>query len=158
MTLDLLTPYQSRPVRFIDLWTVDGWRLKVYGISGRQASPPPAFVVAVKDHASGLLPRPAQTPDRYGVGFVGAHEGRDGSLYGFVDWWENENELRHHGLVAPGERPHDLEPVEPEGTRACVWDLAVIAFERQAWVDSVLANPEGAHLDRYLAARLYADL
>ena len=26
-------PYQTRPVRFLELWTWQGWRMKVYGIS-----------------------------------------------------------------------------------------------------------------------------
>jgi hypothetical protein len=39
-----------------------------------------------------------------------------------------------------------------------VWDLAVIAFERDAWLDAVLRNPAGPDVERYLATRLDADI
>jgi hypothetical protein len=133
---------------------MDGWRLKAYGISGRRELPPPAFVDAARDLAQRELPTPAEAPERYGVGFVGVHEGRDGDLYAFVDWWENENELCHRQYVGS----NDLQPSDPIGIRACVWDLAVVAFERQAWLDAVLQNLDGPDLDRYLATRLEGEV
>jgi hypothetical protein len=39
--------------------------------------------------------------------------------------------------------------VTPTGLAACVWDLAVIAYERQAWIDAVLAAPV-PDVERYL--------
>ena len=33
----------------------------------------------------------------------------------------------------------------------CVWELAVVDFERRAWIEDVLANPDGPDLERYLA-------
>lgn len=41
-------------------------------------------------------------------------------------------------------------------TKACVWDLTVIGFERQAWLERALANPAGPGLDAYLARQLDA--
>ena len=37
---------------------------------------------------------------------------------------------------------------------ACAWDLSVIAFERAAWVQHMLANPRGPDLEAYLVAQL----
>jgi hypothetical protein len=42
--------------------------------------------------------------------------------------------------------------VTPSGLTACVWDLCVQCFERQAGVDCVLANPDGPDLKAYVAA------
>ena len=42
----------------------------------------------------------------------------------------------------------------PSGLIAYVWDLAVIGFERQAWIDCVLANQNGPDFKAYLARTL----
>jgi hypothetical protein len=41
---------------------------------------------------------------------------------------------------------------------ACVWDLRVQAFERDAWVEEVLQNVSGAGVEGYMARRLNADV
>ena len=53
--------------------------------------------------------------------------------------------------MSPGQRAGFPSPV------ACVWDLAVMAFEREAWIEFVL-KPAEPDIDAYLAARLTADL
>jgi hypothetical protein len=46
----------------------------------------------------------------------------------------------------------------PEGAGCCVWELAVLWFERQAWVDTVLRHPGRGDFSRYLAARLEGEV
>ncbi|HSF81772.1 MAG TPA: hypothetical protein VLA49_11090 [Anaerolineales bacterium] len=46
----------------------------------------------------------------------------------------------------------------PTGLTACVWDLRLMAFERQSWLETVLANPSGPDLEAYLACRLNEDV
>jgi hypothetical protein len=60
--------------------------------------------------------------------------------------------------VAPKEKPTQLEYVTPSGLIACVWDLAVIGFERRAWIDCVLANPGGPDVEMYLMQQLNEDV
>jgi hypothetical protein len=81
----LSEPYTLRSVRFLDLLTFDGWRVKLYGIAYRAERPGQALVDAAVAAARERLPRPAVTDDRYGIGFVGAHQGRGGNFV-FVDW------------------------------------------------------------------------
>jgi hypothetical protein len=45
-----------------------------------------------------------------------------------------------------------LEYKTPTGLTACVWDAALLAYERQAWVDAVLNNPNGPSIEQYLSA------
>ena len=148
--------YRSRPIRCTGIWTVDGWRLKRYGIAYDREQPRPELVDAAYRVARSRLPQPAMSDSCYGVGFVGAHDGRDGCV-AFVDWWANEDELHHHLYVAPIDRPGELAPAGPTDFTACVWDLAVLAFEREAWLTAVLQNPSGPDLERYLQAQLNAD-
>ena len=87
--------YRNRPVRCLGVEELDGWRLKVYGIAYGAEQPSAELVAAGVGAGRGRLPAPAVTGDRYGVGFLGIHEGRGGNFV-FVDWWAQENELHHH--------------------------------------------------------------
>ena len=152
-TLSLVHPYAPRSVRSLDLVTLDAWRLKLYGITYRGERPVQALVDAAVAAAHERLPRPAVTNSRYGVGFVGAHDGRGANLV-FVDWWENEDELHHHTWLSSKEEPGRLRATGPEDFTACAWDLAVIGHERAAWIRHILARREGPDLGAYLADRL----
>jgi hypothetical protein len=153
----LQEPYQTRPLRFLELWTPGDWRLKLYGIAYRGETPRPALVEAARRVARDVLPQPAITDDRYGVGFVGVHDGR-GANFVFVDWWAAENELHHHVFISPGDRPDALAPQTASDPIACVWDLAVLTFERTAWLETVLTNPAGPDLAAYLDRRCNQDV
>jgi hypothetical protein len=155
--VQLAEPYRARPVRFLDLAELDGWRIKVYGIAYEGERPRAAFVEAALDIARRSLPAPASTDDRYGVGFLGVHQGR-GSNFVFLDWWAHENELHHHVWFSSQREPTDLREEQPQDPIACAWDIGVLAHERTAWVSHVLANPSGPDLDAYLSDQLTAEL
>jgi hypothetical protein len=159
MTMQLSAPYKTRPIRFMELWEHEGWRVKVYGIAAASDHPSPELVDAIKRIAAEALPAPAVDEDRYGVAFLYAHQGRDGGGFASVNWWGNENELYHHQYEAPAGAVSELRSVaETGGSMGCVWDLAVIEHERKAWVECVLANDAGPDLDAYLATVLEADV
>ncbi len=103
--------YQPRPIRFLELWQPNEWRIKVYGIAYGAQSPDEKLVTAIKRAAHEALPEPAVTDSRYGLGFVCAHQGRTVSV-AFVDWWENEDELHHKMFIA--DEP-DLGRIRPAG-------------------------------------------
>lgn len=146
-----ISPYVARPIRFLELWQPPGWQIKLYGIAYGRPVPPTEFVEAVKQLALRVLP----TEHGYGIAFAGAHVARSG-CYAFVDWWGNENELFHRGFLGPS---HDtLAPAGGDDSMACVWDLAVIDFERRAWHELVVRRPEAPVVDGYLARRLEATL
>lgn len=144
-------PYRPRSISFLELWYHAGWRLKLYGLACEAERPSAALVDRARELAKACLPQPAITNDRYGVGFIGVHEGLGSNLV-FVDWWANENELNHRVFVSGPDRPLAFTDVTATGPTACVWDLAVIGFERQAWVAAVLQAPDAPELGRYLSA------
>lgn len=147
--------YEPRPVRPLGLLRVEGWCLKLYGVAYRTPTPRSELVLAAKSLAPALLPGGGGAT--YGVGFMGIHDGRN-SCFVFVDWWQDEDELHHHLFVSSTQDPGDLLDRTGSGLIACVWDLAVLSFERQAWVDTVLANPNGPDLGAYLATVMSADV
>jgi hypothetical protein len=165
-SLSRFAPYTPRPIRFLRVAEIGGWHLKVYGISARQERPERDAVEAALRLAAEQLPRPATSVggdaepsvshERYGVGVLIVHEGREG-LFVLMSWWAGENMLQHRVFLAPEGPPFAFEDPAPTRVIACVWELAVLAFERDAWVETVLANPTGPDLQAYLARHLATD-
>jgi hypothetical protein len=152
----LARPYDPRHVRFIRREDVDGWRLKLYSIALNGKEPHREFVGATRDLAASVLPQPPAGDDCYGVGFATAHDAT--SLYiALIYWWRSENELHQRIYVSPKDDPIAFSQVENQPA-GCVWELAVVDFERRAWLEDVLANPAGPNLERYLGRRLDADV
>ena len=111
----LEAPYKPRHVRFIRREDVEGWQLKLYGISVNGQEPRPEFVEATRDLAAGVLPQPAVADDHYGVGFAIAHDARFVGI-ALVYWWKSENELHQRIYVSPKDDPVRIRPRgEPAG-------------------------------------------
>jgi hypothetical protein len=103
------------------------------------------------------LPRPAITPIRYGVGFLGVHDGRGGNFV-FVDWWEQENDAPPSRVLLAGCRPGgSLRAATPADPIACVWALSVLAHEREGWIRHVRAASV-PDLYAYLADQLEGEI
>jgi hypothetical protein len=151
-TISLRQPYEQRSVRHLGTWAHEGWLLKVYGLAYRGDVPPSKVVAAAKRTAAEALPMPAQTPDRYGVGFLVVHEGQD-ARWLLVDWWGFESVLHHRLMVSPLEGEPEFKRA-PGAVTACVWELPILAFERDAWVETVLSDPERPNVSAYLERRL----
>jgi hypothetical protein len=150
-------PFAPRPIVPHDPLSHHGWRVKRYAITLGDA---PLDWDAFRDGvamALDTLPLPAVAPGRPGAAFVIAHRGR-GADYVVLGWWSAENELPVHVVLreqVPGAAWRDAR----SGESFCVWDLQVVAFERDAWVATVLAadasrEPLPARVDAYLARRL----
>jgi hypothetical protein len=152
----LEAPYKPRHVRFVRREDVEGWRLKLYGIALNGKEPDPEFVEATRDLAASILPQPPSTHDRYGFGFATAHDAT--SVYiALIYWWANENELHQRISVSPKRSPIAFVPVENQPA-GCVWELEIVDFERRAWIEDVLANPDGPDVERYLDRRVDNDV
>jgi hypothetical protein len=155
--LRLSEPYQTRHIRFIDLWSIEGWRMKAYGITGDKSLPAAALVEAAKRLAAERLPRDPDKTRVYGVGFIGIREGKTANFV-FIDWWADENELHHQVHVSSSQRPAEFAQQSPLGAIACAWDLALIGFERDAWVEEILRQHSHPNIDQYLASRMNANV
>lgn len=144
--------YEARPIQFLEVLEHGGWRFKIYSIVYGPDPLDRALYDEAIDLALSELPSPAVTAHRPGVGFIICHQGR-GWHYLVVNWWDNENELPQHIYVrAIDARPQTDWHRAAEGQSTCVWDLQVIAAEREAYVRCALSSPDGPDLDAYLAA------
>ena len=156
LTTALEAPYKPRHVRFIRREEVEGWQLKLYGIALNGKEPDPGFVEATRDLAAAVFPQPPATDDHYGVAFATAHDAASAHI-ALVYWWQSENELHQRIYVSPKDNPISFAQVENQPA-GCVWELAIVDFERRAWIEDVLANPGGPDLERYLERRLDEDV
>lgn len=157
VVIELREPYRARAVRFLEEWRDAGWRLKVYGIAYHRERPRAPLVETAKRLARERLPQPAANDSRYGVGFIGVHDGRTANFV-FIDWWADENELHHHVYSSASDELESLRYITPTGLSACVWDLRVQSFERDAWLAEVLQKTDGESVERYMARRLNEDV
>jgi hypothetical protein len=151
-----ITPHRPRFARFMRLAPVGGWHLKLYGIATHREHARPDLLNATLDLAATVLPQPPVTADHYGVGFAIAHDANAASI-GIVYWWQSSNELHQRIHVGPLEPPSAMAPTENQAA-GCVWELAVVEFERRAWLADVLARPEGPDLAAYLSRRFNGDV
>jgi hypothetical protein len=152
MNLRLAEPHRLRRIRFHELLSAEGWRIKVYSIVYGGREPRPELMAAAIDVAADHLHRAPMRDRGCGAGFLGVHEGR-GANFVFLDRWGNENELFHSVWLSSPDEPIALRPAAPSDASVCVWDLHLQYFERNAWVECVLANPRGPDVEAYLARR-----
>jgi hypothetical protein len=154
--LGIPQPYRPRPLRFIRQQQLGDWRIKIYGIATPGRTPRAELVEATVALADEVLPQPAQTGGRFGVGFVIAHDSATVSI-ALVYWWDGFNELHQRAYTGPLDDPRALTPLK-HAAAGCVWELGIIDFERRAWLEDVLANPAGPDIERYMRRQLNADV
>lgn len=154
-SLEISEAYASRSVRFLGLWETGGWTLKVYGIAYGRELPRGETVEAGKVFIAQRLPEPLED-GWHGIGFLIVHDGRD-ACWLLADWWRDEDTLYQQLYSAPLQGPFQFAHVE-NGPVACVWELAVLKFERDAWVEDILSHPTSPNLAGYLRAQLNADV
>lgn len=138
MSLTITEAYAPRPTLFLGLLEHAGWRTRSWFIRHPEVEADmDRFSVAV-EMASATLPQPPRTDDRPGVAVLIAHQGRTVD-YVVLGWWDRENELPLKVWVDEG-----LGWREARGSESlCVWDLEVIARERDLYVRHVLADAAG---------------
>ncbi|MEU4563636.1 hypothetical protein AB0F72_35105 [Actinoplanes sp. NPDC023936] len=143
-------------MNFLRSAALGDWVVKLYGLAPRGRAVRATVAEAALAAAQRVLPTPAISSDRYGVGFVIAHDAPR-LCYVLTCWWAEENEVHQRMLSAPADRPEQLAP-HPSDAVGCVWELSVTDFERRAWITHVLANPNGPDIDGYLAQEYCDDV
>jgi hypothetical protein len=142
--------FSPRPVLSHGVRDAGGYKLKEYSILyGPDALSVGQFALGLPA-AFAALPQPAVTPSRPGAGVLILHQGR-GARYIVLGWWDNENELPLK--IWTQSRAIGGAPWLPAsgGQSVCVWDIEVLNFERNAYVERVLRSPKSPDVRGYLA-------
>lgn len=149
-------PYIRRPTKFIRQIDLEGWRMKVYGISAKSLPLPKEVVSEGIEYALSHLPQPAISEQRYGVGFLIIHHGTMRNWF-LLDWWEKEDILHHKLFSSPLDNPSYISAEPDKSLIACVHELKVITFESEAWIKTVLCRGDKPSFEDYLELRLNSD-
>lgn len=152
-------PYFPRRIAHIDTWHVAGHAIKIYGIhrDSNWASPilPDAVIASVRTAVQNVLAEHACGERSHGLGFCIVHLGEE-AVWLLVDWWLSGGIVCQRMLSAPLAQPALFTPVSTPAL-ACVWELAITAHERNAWVRHMLTdNPSPpAYLEDILKTGAY---
>ena len=148
--------YKKRAIKFLEQTDFDGWRIKIYSITADSQNLPTYLITEGKNVVLTHLPQPAVTEQRYGVGFLIIHQGTMANWF-LLNWWGNEDIIHHQVFSSPTNEPSKISPVADKSIMACVYELEVYSFEREAWIDTVLSNAKGPDFEKYLRERLNTD-
>ena len=139
-------PFEERRTKALGVLTPRAdMRLKQYSIVYGDAAFDAARFSDGLALAWAALPEVAEAQGRPGVGFLICHQGLSGD-YVVVGWWDRQNELPIRVFI----RADDGWREARGGESFCVWDLAVIWHERNAYINHVMTGAD-IDLDAYLA-------
>ncbi|ACU38072.1 conserved hypothetical protein [Actinosynnema mirum DSM 43827] len=133
--------YSPRLVKALPPLEVRGRVLKPYAMFADPARaaevPDPAWL---GERAAAVLGEGLDAGD-HPLGFLILHYGCDGD-YLLVSQWYDANMLKHwvRGLTPAADGSTTTAPLAQRDLVACVWELEVMRFERDAWVNTVLAR------------------
>lgn len=148
--------YKSRQIKFEKIIEYRDWRIKLYSIT-HQAQILTSDLLKVAEGKLGDWLRTVEGSSlvNYKTGFMIVHFAKDG-YYILLSWWVNDNMLEHYVYYSPLEKL-EFVPFRHNNVIACVWELTVICFEKNAWVERVMKDGLPGNYERYLMDQLNAE-
>jgi hypothetical protein len=145
--------YERRKVTADSVVAVQGCLIKPYRVS--YPAPQGEAEVAAFDMPA-LIARALPTldgPAFHDLGFAIVHQGRDGAYLLLARWHGGHNlGSATYGLV---DESGGIPGLVRLPLLACIWELAIYAHERDAWVRTMMVSGHGlAGAHAYLACRL----
>ncbi|ACT08473.1 conserved hypothetical protein [Dickeya chrysanthemi Ech1591] len=141
--------YQKRSVEFLGVLSVGRDKLKVYYLKSQKQPhqvPSREMQQAWLEQGIGV----DDFPSDHHVGFAIFHHADDG-VYLLISTWCDANMMRHRVFsIDDAGKLHSLEQTK---IIACVWELEVMFYERNAWITQVMVSEmlEPDNVQRYLA-------
>lgn len=150
--------YEQRPVRFLEVYIHNGWYIKIYSISVRSEHVQTQVVESAKLRLTEWLQKSDQHPlENYKIATLILHEGKEG-CFAIINWWVDESMLQHHVYLMDYARPSHFELYADKDIITCVWEMAVLWHERNAWIENILKKNKNPDFEGYLNSQLNADV
>lgn len=154
--MKIKSTYIPRPIRFVELYTIGDWKIKMYSISIHGEIVSPKNIQLAKYNLESWLDKSTiYELEKYNVATLILHEGKEGCFV-IINWWIDENMLQHFVYLL--DHNGDFRLFSDHGIITCVWELAVLWHERNSWVTHVLMKNEVPDLEAYLHDQLNIDL
>lgn len=155
--MNTFTFYKPRKTEFQQLATVKGWNVKVYTITNQNRFKSKT----VLENAIANLPKWLERSKLLGLethktAFLIVHEGRDG-IWSLLNWWIGGEMLQSVTFYTGFDNPNEFEETPKEGFMACVWEMAVIDFERTLWIEHILKKADQPDFQKYFENYLIED-
>ena len=124
--------YHPRDVSNLGTWKIGGLKFKVYGLFAPEKVATEDMLTDAEDFVRrDVLPRVQEEGDDNGMGFVIVHPG-DLGVSVSVHWWIQGSVLCQHIYRKLYAATEPMDTVK-RPVIACVWELAVINAEQEAW-------------------------
>lgn len=154
--MKIKSSYATRPIRFIEIHQHQGWQIKLYSISIKDEFVSQENIQKAKQHLDHWLSKSkAYDLDTYQIATLILHEGKEG-CFAIINWWIDENMLQN--FVYLREDDSEFELFSDNGMTTCVWEMAVLWHERNAWVKHILMKNENPDFEAYLSEQLNQDI
>ncbi len=146
--------FKQRKTKLHQLLSIDGWTVKIYTITIRPQFASSTTLRAAIAKLPEWLEKSRQLGlETYGTAFLIVHEGTDG-VWTLVNWWTGGEILQSLTFHTDFNAPTEFQPFRGEGFVACVWEMAVIVFERAMWIEHILKKARQPDFETYFAQTL----
>jgi hypothetical protein len=146
--------YKQRKTDFHQLLSINGWTIKVYTITIRRSLHPARRYARQIAKLPEWLEKSRELGfETYGTAFLIVHEGTDG-VWTLINWWTGGEILQSLTFHTAFDRRTEFQPFRGEGFVACVWEMAVIVFERAMWIEHILKKARRPDFETYFAQTL----
>jgi hypothetical protein len=149
--------YQTRPIRFLEIYDCEGWQVKIYSISTKSEFVSDEQLGLAKGQLPNWLQKSNTTAlETYRIATFIVHEAKEG-CFAVLSWWIDENMLQLFAYLRLYGAP-DFKLYSGNGIVCCVWEMAVLCFERTAWTEYVLKRHGNPDFKTYLQQQLHTDI
>lgn len=150
------TPYQSRPIRFLEIYEHLDWKIKMYSISIHNEFVSQNNIEQVKSKIPDWLEKSNQYNfTTYNIATVIIHEGREG-CFAIINWWIDENMIQNF-VYLKNNTQDDFFLYSNNEIVTCVWEMAIWWHERNAWIKHILLKNKQPDFEAYLNEQLNQD-
>jgi hypothetical protein len=156
--MNISTAYKTRPIRFLEIYTLQDWKIKMYSISVRHTLVDAQNIENAKQLLHVWLQDSEIYPlETYKIATLILHEGKEG-CFAIINWWISENMLQQFVYLAKNEQPAEFKLYSNNGIFTCVWEMEVLWFEKNAWVKNILMKADKPDVEAYLDEHLNVDI
>ena len=149
------TTFKTRPICFVEVFNCNNWKIKCYTITYNAEVVSPKIIDTVKlNLGEWLLKSQDYNLPTYNIATLIIHKWR-GGYFAIISWWTDENMLQLLVYLATNENPTHFKLYSDKGIVSCVWELEILWFERNAWVEEVLQKQlNETNINHYLQITL----
>jgi hypothetical protein len=148
--------YQQRKIAFLELHSIDDWTFKIYSICKEESAFDSSIFENVKGQISNWIELNfnVELPTQK-IGFVIIHQAREG-VFVILNWWVDQVMLQSHVYFSDFQEPYLFKPYKYSNVIACIWELEIMNYEKNAWVESVLKQVGENSISCYLNQKMTA--